>query len=546
MNYKLRVTSWGFPHFASGVLVLFFLVPFSLNAQEITASIDSTSIKIGEQIHYRISIETDTADLVVFPEGQTFLPMEMVEASPVDTSDNASLQRLFREYSLTKFDSGTYVIPSQKIIINGRTVATDSFLVKVNPVLVDTTKQKMYPIKPVLDVPGRYEFPTWIWWVLGGLVFLLVLGWFLFRRKKKKEEAKRNIPPFEKAMLTLKELDEGKLLEEREIKAYYSVLTDAARRYLDEQVDERAMESTTDELIARLQMQKDAGKLTIEQQIIDDFQHILQRADLAKFARSKPDVFTAKEDRSNIEKIIKDTKQGIPEPTEEELQKDEAYRKKMAEKKRRKQRLVWIISGIGTVLLALVILISVRGPSSVIDPIFGNSTKELLRGEWIGSEYGNPPVWINTPEVLVRKETEIPEEMGSKITAMERFSSGSLSEEFYVVLNTIHFKQQENFDPEKASENVYADLEAQGAKNIVTKKEEFTTATGIEGQKISGSFSIKEQGSEKLLSKEYVLLNFNEGGALQQILLVAKKGDEYADQIMSRVEYSVEFNKPGN
>ena len=38
----------------------------------------STSIKIGQQITYKIEVESDTLDLVVFPEGQTFLSLEMI------------------------------------------------------------------------------------------------------------------------------------------------------------------------------------------------------------------------------------------------------------------------------------------------------------------------------------------------------------------------------------------------------------------------------------------------------------------------------------
>ncbi|MGO1585023.1 MAG: hypothetical protein ACTHXJ_03510, partial [Mesonia sp.] len=38
-------------------------------AQEVSSGIDSTSIQIGAQIKYKIQVETDTTNLVVFPEG---------------------------------------------------------------------------------------------------------------------------------------------------------------------------------------------------------------------------------------------------------------------------------------------------------------------------------------------------------------------------------------------------------------------------------------------------------------------------------------------
>ncbi len=523
----------------------FFLFSTNALSQEINATIDTSSIKIGEQINYRISVQADSTDLVVFPpsdRGQTFLPMEMVEALPIDTSGTASLQRLLKKYALTKFDSGAYTIPAQKIIINGKTFTTDSFQVNVNTVMVDTTKQGLYSIKPPLEIPHDREFPAWIWWTLGGILVLMGIGWLLFRRKKKKEEAKRNIPPFEKAMLALKGLDDGKLLEEHEIKTYYSILTDAARRYLDEQVDERAMESTSEELIMRLQLKKDAGKLNIDQKIIDDFEHILQRADLAKFARSKPEIYTAREDRSNIEKIITDTKQGIPEPTEEELQRDEVYRQKLLEKQQRKRRLTWVISSLAVVIAAIAIFMIVKGPSSLTDLVWENSTKTMLNGEWITSEYGNPAITITTPDVLVRQADSV-RKNGSKIIPDETFSSGNMLDDLYIQMSFFKGKQQNNPD-KKHTENTFAILEAKGAKNIITKQETFTTAAGIKGEKTTGSFSIAE-GSDKPKTKKYVLLSFGQGGGTQEILLIANKNDEYADKIISRVEYSVELNKSG-
>ncbi|HET8838209.1 MAG TPA: LPXTG cell wall anchor domain-containing protein [Flavobacteriaceae bacterium] len=524
---------------AYSLFISIFFLSFHAHSQEISASIDTASIKIGEQIDYRISVKTDSSDKVIFPEGQTFLPLEMVDALPVDTSETATLQRLLKKYTLTKFDSGTYTVPSQKIVINGKTFSTDSFQVKVNPVLVDTTKQKLYSIKPPLDIPQRYEIPNWIWWILGGIILVLGIGWLLFRRKKKKEEAQRNIPPFEKAMLTLKELDEGKLLEEQEIKTYYSILTDAARRYLDEQVDERAMESTSEELILRLQLKKDAGKLNIDQKIIDDFERILQRADLAKFARSKPEISTAREDRSSIEKIITDTKQGIPEPTEEELQRDEFYRQKLLEKQRRKRQLTWIFSSLAVIIAAVAIFIAIEGPSAMTNLVMGNSTKEMLHGQWITSEYGNPSITITTPEVLVRQVDSALNP--NNMILGETFSSGNILEDLYIQLS-IFRKQNKTAE---SSEEILSALEARNAQNIVTKKEEFTTAAGIEGQKISGSFSIADD-SGKSKNKKYVLLSFEHGGKSEQILLVANKNDEYADKIISRVEYSVELEKTGS
>ena len=54
---------------------LLFLAVFGVlflqqtSAQEISSSVDTTQIKIGEQIHYKIKVEADTTSIIVFPEG---------------------------------------------------------------------------------------------------------------------------------------------------------------------------------------------------------------------------------------------------------------------------------------------------------------------------------------------------------------------------------------------------------------------------------------------------------------------------------------------
>ena len=379
-----------------------FLYSSGANAQEVSASIDTASIRIGEQITYNISVETDREDLVVFPEGQAFSPLEMIESFAVDTTVLQDRFRLLKEYALTQFDSGSYTIPRQRVLINDRTFYTDSMLVAVANVQVDTTKQKLYPIKPSVEVGPSFRVPGWVWWIIGVLLLLGIAVFLYFRRKRKKEEEANRLPPYEQAIFELQQLDSSPLLEQREIKEYYSQLSAAVRRYLDEEIYDHAMESTTGELISYLQAEKQQGKLRLEDATIERLRNTLERADLAKFANNRPDVITAKEDRSNVEYVINDAKAAIPQPTEEELLKDIRYREKQ-ERKRKVRRIAVGIAGVVAVIAAVsAYIISTSGFSYFKDTYFGHPTKELLEGEWIRSEYGTPPLVVTTPKVLKR------------------------------------------------------------------------------------------------------------------------------------------------
>ena len=522
-------------------LFSFLLLTGNLNliAQEVTASVDTTTIKIGEQITYKLAVEADKEDLVVFPEGQTFTPLEMIEAYAIDTSEIRDRYRFTREYALTKFDSGQYTIPRQLVLINDREFRTDSFAVVVNDVVVDTTKQKMFPIKPAVEVPPAFTIPQWVWWLLG-LVLLGVVIYLLYRSRKKRKEAAQQLPPYERALYELKQLDDSHLLEQREIKEYYSQLSAAVRRYLDGEVYDHALESTTNELIAYLEAERDRGRLKLENPTISRLKVILERADLAKFANSKPDVLTAKEDRSSVENVIKDTKASIPQPTEEELLRDQEYRERLERKKKVKKIIIGIVAVILLVSAGTAYIISTRGIEYFTDTYLGNSSKEMLESEWISSEYGTPSITIATPDVLVRDVTDTT----GMAVGKETFTYGSLEGDLFVSITTR--PTGEEFNLESAVDEVYSYLEKRGARNIITKQEEFETLNGAKGLKIFGTMTFQKSEKSQPVSKEYSILNFGMGEGYQQVVMIYNEEDKYADEIAQRITTSVELINKAN
>ncbi|WP_339647815.1 LPXTG cell wall anchor domain-containing protein [uncultured Salegentibacter sp.] len=544
MNYRFTTT---LNSFKAAALLLFLLLSFSAFAQQpqINAGIDSTSIKIGEQIIYSIEVETDSTNLVVFPEGQTFDPMEMVESLGADTTTVEDRFRLLKKYSLTQFDSGAYTIPQQKIIIQNREYLTDSFRVEVADVKVDTTRQKMYPIKPAVDVPKPFSIPNWIWWLLAALV-ILGLAFYFFRRRKKRKEAEPELPPYEQAMFELKQLDNSSLLQDREIKEYYSNLAFIVRKYLDRKIYDRALESTTSELIAYLELRKQAGELSLKDKSIDNFQQLLKRADLAKFANSRPDVITAKSDRTKTEHLIKDIRQVVPEPTEEELMQDEKYRTEKLRRKRR-NKILAIIGGVLVLgIIVIVVLVNTRGFDYIKDSVLGNETKELLEGDWIRSEYGTPSVTITTPEVLVRKAVDRDNELQELLLGSETFDSGTLESNLYILLITGPVNPQSDFNLDKAVDGIYENLENQGASNIIMKEEEFSTLNNAKGIKVFGTFNLENPITGGPIQKQYAILNLGENGGFQQVMVVFDEDDEYAEEILQRVESSIELRNQSN
>ena len=85
----------------SSFLLVLLLVFTASSWSQVSTKVDTTQIAIGEQIKYEIKVETDTTNLVVFPEGQTFLPLELVESTTVDSIRKADKIELLRTYLLT-------------------------------------------------------------------------------------------------------------------------------------------------------------------------------------------------------------------------------------------------------------------------------------------------------------------------------------------------------------------------------------------------------------------------------------------------------------
>ncbi|MEM8507466.1 MAG: hypothetical protein AAF717_06535 [Bacteroidota bacterium] len=526
-------------------LTLFWAVLLSAYSQSpkaVKATIDTSAIKIGEQIHYKIIVETDSLNTVFFPEDQTFSPLEMVEALKIDTTKTKDRLTLQRIYALTQFDSGKYVIPPQRVSINEQPFFTDSFQISVADVVVDTTKQQLYDIKPLIKVKRNYAS---IWkWLFAIIVVLVVLGgvvyWFFFRKKPLTEEEKvALLPPYDRALLQLKELENSRYLIQDEFKKYYSELTGIVRSYLEEEIHVSALESTTDQLIDRLELLKDAGELPLETNTIEQFKKVLKTADLVKFAKSKPPMAKAEEDRKSLEAVVIKTKEVLPEPKEEELLLDEDYVKALEKKKRRKQ--IWSAAAILGVLIVLGVggAVAYYGFENVKDTVLRHPTKRLLEGEWTNSMYGYPPILVETPQVLLRKELPEPNPLDS-IQSKQAFALPNEEGLFNIEVAVTTFQNGKPLDFEKAVEGFLVVLEKQGAKNLLAKNEEAFTKSGVQGLKTFGSYQMKLPDSDTSVRIKYAALLFGGSGFKQQLTLTWEDGDSYAEQIVQRIVASID------
>lgn len=531
------------------VLLLFTTTLFA--QKRVETSIDTTKNKIGAQFNLTLRTVVDTTETVVFPSGNNFGRMEVIRNYVVDTIKKDNRYELIKKYGLAQFDSGKYTVPSLKVFINKQPYFTDSLSVEVANVAVDTLQQKMYEIKPIIGAPATSS-GIWKWLLI--LVLLTGVGFLVYylikKYQKKKIDKETFRTPIEKATSLLNTLEKKELWQKGEVKAYYSELTDIARNYIEEAIEIPAMESTTSELIVALRNASLKKKMAVSQETLENLERVLKQADLVKFAKSKPLDFEISEDKKKIEKAILTLDNAIPEEVvEEDDILNEAQRQKLIKEKLRKKRNarigIAIASVVGLVIGVFTFLVLTKGFDFVKDNIIGHPTKDLVEGEWVYSEYGNPSVRVETPRVLKRMDAKktLPKEAFAVIKDMQLFAYGSILDNFYLSVSTLQYKEQMEIDLNKGLEGSVRILEAQGAQNMILKQEDFSTKEGITGKKGYGSFSMIDPIKKESTKLYYEILIFGQEGGLQQIVILHQEGDEYAKQISERVLNSVELKK---
>ncbi|CAA0197352.1 conserved hypothetical protein [Tenacibaculum maritimum] len=286
-------------------IIYIFLLITSMGFSQtpiIKAKIDTTSIRIGEQFLYQISV--DKTKHVILPKLENLKGLEVVSESKTDTIKNS----LIKKYILTGFDSGAFYIPQQQVFVKNQAYLTDSLLINIATIPIDTTKIKKFPIKGIKGEPYQFiDFQQYLWWFIFAIICIGgILYYFIIKKKKGAEEIviEPSIPPYEEAIQKLHQLDQKLLWQNNKVKRYYSELTEIVRAYIERELKIPALESTTDELINVLIDFNTTKSIETTEETIQKLKKLLQEADLVKFAKSKPLAHEIEDDRKNAENIV--------------------------------------------------------------------------------------------------------------------------------------------------------------------------------------------------------------------------------------------------
>lgn len=245
---------------------------------------DSNHVETGNalQLHLKIPAAMGKPDSLRFFAWGDVLPPQNIVRQTDWTTDGAYFSKTL---TALFFDADTIQLPPLPIAFaNGDTAYTKPLDLIITETPSPDDLNDMAPIKDI-----HREETVWtdyLPWILGGLgVLAVIMGlfWLASRSRRSKIQSRSiEILPHELALKKLEALSRKQLIYNGFVKEHYAELTFILREFLEKRFSIPALESTTDETLQYLKNQAFPSEENTA------LKHLLEQADLAKFAKIIP------------------------------------------------------------------------------------------------------------------------------------------------------------------------------------------------------------------------------------------------------------------
>lgn len=284
----------------------------------IKAEVNKASITIGDLLDYTVTIKRDPSIQLLSPipaPDSTILKINKVQ--DINSKEGKKIVE-GRKYTLTTFRLGDFVLDPVTIqyrVKGGetQTLTADQIYVSVKSIAEGDPKNDIRGLKSFLNLPKAVLTALSI----GFLILLLVISFFIYQRIRKKqnpgEEAKPALSPEQEAFFNLNQLFDSDLIRRNKIKEYYLRLSEILRNYFERRYSILAVEFTTDEILKALKDKDIPRELRVK------IQEVLEAADLAKFAKWKPEPAEIIQINQKSKQIVDDSTPGVQKPATPEL-----------------------------------------------------------------------------------------------------------------------------------------------------------------------------------------------------------------------------------
>jgi hypothetical protein len=255
---------------------------------QLTARVDSLEMLIGDQQNLVIQFKSTES---VAPDFKTealdsaqFL--EIIQQTPWQRIQEGTGTKIEKNIRFAIFDTGRFVIPAVYAMVGPDSLTSHPIPLIVYGIEPDSTGLR--PIKGIIREKSNWRDYIWLYIIILGIA--IAYGIYRYIQKRKALRPSQIIvpveilkPPHQIALEKLALLKESRLWEQGEIKEYHSQLTYILREYLEQRYQIPALESTSYEIIKRVQNQLEAADW------VQTVYELLNIADWVKFAKGIPE-----------------------------------------------------------------------------------------------------------------------------------------------------------------------------------------------------------------------------------------------------------------
>ncbi len=247
----------------------------------IQTDIDTTLARIGDVLNLKIISHNGRDRIVMFPD--------MLETESMEIRDKTILAKRNSPYQvnfkIVFWDTGSFQIPPYPVEIlkadstTDLTIETDPIDIQIISMLNGAEDTNLRPIKDPLALKKPIN---WNRWILSTILFLLLLILLvLWRRRIKKEPLEKiEVSKYRSAKdIAIARLKDLKKLINGDNKIFYLRTSFIIREFIENQYYVRALEMTT------VEISKFEPEYNLEKDDFNSLINLLNRADLAKFAK---------------------------------------------------------------------------------------------------------------------------------------------------------------------------------------------------------------------------------------------------------------------
>lgn len=259
---------------------------------EVSATMDSTTLLIGEQRTIHIEAKFNKSVEMKFPEINKETPLatgiEILRTSQRDTVDlKAGNVIVSQDIVVTSFDTGRYEIPPFRFTTIDQHYMSDKIIVDVVTIEEDFTKASLTAnndvYRPPFNFKRLFQYLSFLL-ILAGIIYVIVLSVITYNEQKKrgndmKFDTVDKRSPREVALTNLNEIKEEQVWKTGEQKRYHTEITDTLRHYFQERFKVSAMEMTSDEIIEEMKSIEEANVVE------DKVRQVFKLSDMVKFAK---------------------------------------------------------------------------------------------------------------------------------------------------------------------------------------------------------------------------------------------------------------------